>query len=144
MPDTIDAVIKQTESINKLQKQLQIDGDANERRYEHMFATYSLMKLINTMLVYFYLFLFTVIHVLFFEQYLRGIPRSEFWDSIWLTVFFLYPYLIFFIEYYIYEGFMYVVSIIYAQVYVPGDFDMIMTGTDMYKDPKQDEGVYNT
>jgi hypothetical protein len=48
--------------------------------------------------------------------------------------------LIFFFEYYIYEGFMYVVSLIYAQVYVPGDFDMIMTGTDMYKDPTPDDG----
>jgi len=139
-PNAIDAVTQQTDSIQKIQTQLQMDADANERKYEHMFASYSVMKLLNTALVYFYLFLFTMIHVLFFEQYLRGIPRSEFWDSVWLTVFFTYPYLIFFCEYYIYEGFMYVASLIYAQVYVPGDFDMIMTGTDMYKDPKPDDG----
>jgi hypothetical protein len=130
-----DTVKTQTDKITDAASKLQLDADANERKYEHMFETYSLMKLVNTGLVYFYLFLFTMIHVLFLEQYLRGIPRSEFWDSVWLTVFFIYPYLIFFFEYYIYEGFMYISSIIHSQVYVPGDFNNIITGTDMYKSP---------
>ncbi len=121
--------------INNAVQRLSVDIDTAERRYEHMFESYSLMKLVNTGLVYLYLFLFTMIHVLFFEQYLRGIPRSEFWDSVWLTVFFTYPYLIFFFEYYIYEGFMYIVSIVHSKIYVPGEFNSIVTGVDMYKSP---------
>jgi len=135
MSFSAESIKKQTDMINNAVQRLSVDIDTAERRYEHMFDSYSLMKLVNTGLVYFYLFLFTVIHVLFFEQYLRGIPRSEFWDSVWLTVFFTYPYLIFFFEYYIYEGFMYIVSIVHSKIYVPGDFNNIITGVDMYKNP---------
>ncbi len=130
-----ETIQKQTDMINNAVQRLSVDIDTAERRYEHMFESYSLMKLVNTGLVYLYLFLFTMIHVLFFEQYLRGIPRSEFWDSVWLTVFFTYPYLIFFFEYYIYEGFMYIVSIVHSKIYVPGEFNSIVTGVDMYKSP---------
>lgn len=135
MTFSTEPIIKQTEVIQSAAKQIRLDADANERRYEHMFGSFSIMKLVNTGLVYFYLLLFTTIHVLFFEQYLRGIPRSELWDSIWLTVFFVYPYLIFLIEYYIYEGIMYVNSLIHSKIYVPGDFNSIITGVDMYKSP---------
>lgn len=132
MTFSADPVAKQTEVIHATATKLQMESDANERRYEHMHERHSLMKLVNTGLVYFYLLLFTTIHVLFFEQYLRGVPRSELWDSIWLTVFFLYPYLIFLIEYYIYEGLMYLSALVHSKIYVPGDFNSIVTGVDMY------------
>lgn len=136
MTSSTDTVAKQTEVIHATATKLQLESDANERRYEHMHERHSLMKLVNTMLVYFYLLMFTTIHVLFFEQYLVGVPRSELWDSIWLTVFFLYPYLIFLIEYYIYEGIMYVNALIHSKIYVPGDFNSIVTGVDMYNSPE--------
>ena len=132
MTFSTEPIIKQTEVIQSAATKLQLESDANERRYEHMHERFSLMKLVNTVLVYFYLLLFTTIHVLFFEQYLVGVPRSEFWDTIWLTVFFLYPYLIFLIEYYIYEGVMYISSLIHSKIYVPGEFHAIVTGVDMY------------
>ena len=62
-----------------------------EQKNTYQYEMYSSLKTLNTVLVFFYLFLFTLIHVLFLEQYLRGVERSEFWDSVWLTVFFCYP-----------------------------------------------------
>ena len=117
--DTQGNTIK--EQISKYQKMSQYQTDM-----------YSSLKMVNTVLVFTYLFLFTLIHVLFLEQYLRGIPRSELWDTIWLTVFFLYPYLIYLVESSIYFGITYVLSFIYGKTYVY-DFDKWLMLMDFYR-----------
>jgi len=89
-----------------------------EQKNSYQYEMYSNMKTLNTVLVFFYLFLFTLIHLLFLEQYLRGIPRSEFWDSVWITVFFCYPYLMYLFEQGIYFIITYVSSYIYGKTYV--------------------------
>lgn len=91
---------------------------AYERKNNYQYEMFSNLKTVNTVLVFFYLFLFTLIHVLFLEQYLRGVERSEFWDTVWLTVFFLYPYLMYLFEQGVYFLVTYILSYIYGKTYV--------------------------
>lgn len=89
-----------------------------EQKNTYQYEMYSSLKTLNTVLVFFYLFLFTLIHVLFLEQYLRGVERSEFWDSVWLTVFFCYPYLMYLFEQGVYFCVTYILAYVYGKTYV--------------------------
>jgi hypothetical protein len=105
-----------------------------ERKNNYQYEMYLNLKTLNTVLVFFYLFLFTLIHVLFLEQYLRGIERSEFWDSVWLTVFFCYPYLMYLFEQGVYFVVTYVLAYIYGKTYVY-DFNSIFISPMYYANP---------
>ena len=100
----------------------------------YQYQMYSNLKTLNTVLVFFYLFLFTLIHVLFLEQYLRGIERSEFWDSVWLTIFFCYPYLMYLFEQGVYFVITYILAYIYGKTYVY-DFNSIFISPMYYANP---------
>jgi len=104
-----------------------------ERKNSYQYEMYSNLKILNTVLVFFYLFLFTLIHVLFLEQYLRGVERSEFWDSVWLTVFFCYPYLMYLFEQGVYFLVTYVLSYIYGKTYVY-EFNKLLVNPLYYTD----------
>lgn len=104
-----------------------------ERKNDYQYEMYSNLKILNTVLVFFYLFLFTLIHVLFLEQYLRGVERSEFWDSVWLTVFFLYPYLMYLFEQGVYFCITYILAYLYGKTYVY-DFNKLVMGSMYYTD----------
>jgi len=108
-----DYITRQTTDISNSLVQVKHDLAANERLAYYQAQMYTSMKYVNSFLLLIYIFLFTLIHVLFFEQYVRGIERSEFWDTIWLTVFFLYPYLIYLTEQGIYFAITYVLSFIW-------------------------------
>ena len=131
-----DYITRQTTDISNSLVQVKQDLAANERLAYYQTQMYTSMKYVNSFLLLIYIFLFTLIHVLFFEQYVRGIERSEFWDTIWLTVFFLYPYLIYLTEQGIYFAITYVLSFIYGESYVYR-FDQIMMMTDFYKPPPE-------
>ena len=104
-----------------------------EQKNNYQYDMYSNLKTINTVLVFFYLFLFTLIHVLFLEQYLRGVERSELWDSIWLTVFFCYPYLIYLFEQGVYFVITYIQAYFYGKTYVY-DFNSLFLSPLYYTD----------
>jgi hypothetical protein len=95
---------------------------------------YNSLKYINELFVVFYVVLFSVLHGLFLQQYLEGVKRDEVKDTIWLTFFFLYPYLIYYLEKNIYFGITYVLSLIYGQTYVY-EFDKLLLFTDFYNEP---------
>jgi len=75
-----------------------------------------------------------LIHILFLVQYAQGVKRSEIADSVWLSVFFFYPYLIYYVEQTIYTAITYALSFVYGKSYVY-QFDQILMMTDFYKDP---------
>ena len=112
-----------------------------ERKNDYQYEMYSNLKILNTVLVFFYLFLFTLIHVLFLEQYLRGVERSEFWDSVWLTVFFLYPYLMYLFEQGVYFLVTYILAYIYGKTYVY-DFNKLFI-SPLYYDDKIQSSITN-
>jgi hypothetical protein len=131
----VDKLVKdQNDKISAQKSQVAQKTSMYTRRANHQADMYMAVKYFNQFLIFFYLFLFTLIHVLFLEQYMRGIERSEFWDTIWLTFFFLYPYFIFLVEEYVYFGIAYVISFIYGQTYVH-EFDKILLMTDFYAEP---------
>jgi TM2 domain-containing membrane protein YozV len=127
-------IIDQNTQIQNTLTDVQNQETSYERLNEYQQDMYHAVKYVNTVLIVLYIFLFTVIHVLFLEQYLTGIERSEFWDTIWLTVFFFYPYFIYLVEQEVYFMISYIASFIYGNMYVY-QFDKIMTNTDFYSPP---------
>lgn len=94
---------------------------------------YQSIKFVNAILIAFYIFVFLVIHALLFKQYIEGVPRNEWKDTIWLTVFFLYPYVIYMIQSWIYKTVLYIWSMITGTIYIP-KFHRIFVASDYYKD----------
>lgn len=95
---------------------------------------YQGIKFVNAILIAFYIFVFLVLHVLLFKQYIEGVPRDEWKDSIWLTIFFLYPYVIYMIEAWLYKTFLYIWSMITGTIYIP-KFHRLFIMSDYYKAP---------
>ena len=127
----------QTAAINnefKVLKQLEMTGNVNNRKTEYQTEMTQSLQTINTYLLFFYYFLFLLIHVLLAEQYFRGIQRDEFIDTIWFTWFFLYPLVIYYIESYVYYAISYIMSFIYGTSYVY-KFNSLFINTDFYQDP---------
>lgn len=109
----------------------------NDKKAHYQTEMYESLKTVNTYILFFYYFLFILIHVLFAEQYFRGIKRNEVIDTIWFTWFFVYPAAIYYIEMYAYFGVMYVLSFIYGQSYVYS-FDKALLNTNFYLNPNPD------
>lgn len=101
---------------------------------KYQMQMYSSVKYINQILLILYCIIFIVIHFLFLVQYLQGVKRDEIADSVWLTVFFLYPYLIHYIEMTLYSMITYMLAFVYGQAYVY-EFDKLFMFTDFYSDP---------
>jgi len=105
-----------------------------QARANYQMTMYNSVKYVNQILIVIYLLLFSLIHVLFLVQYIQGVKRNEIADSVWLSVFFFYPYLIYYIEKTIYSAITYALSFVYGEAYVY-QFDQILMMTDFYKDP---------
>ena len=134
MASVLTAIEYQTTSI---QNEIPIiDSQANNYAEKSNYQTemYNSVKFVNQALLVFYVILFSVIHILFLVQYFNGVKRDEVSDTIWLTVFFWYPYLIYYLERSIYFCITYALSIIYGQTYVY-QFDQMLLFTDFYADP---------
>ena len=115
-------------------KQLEMTGNVNNRKTEYQTEMTQSLQTINTYLLFFYYFLFLLIHVLLAEQYFRGIQRNEFIDTIWFTWFFLYPLVIYYIESYVYYAVSYILAFLYGRAYVY-NFNSLFINTDFYQDP---------
>ena len=115
-------------------RQLEMSGNVNNRKTEYQMEMTQSLQTVNTYLLFFYYFLFLLIHVLLAEQYFRGITRNEMIDTIWFTGFFLYPLVIYYIESYLYFAFSYILAFIYGKSYVY-NFNSLLVNTDFYQDP---------
>ena len=137
-PDEIkNKIYAQTESINyeiNQLKQLEMTGNVNNRKTEYQTSMTQSLQTINTYLLFFYYFLFLLIHVLLAEQYFRGLKRDEMMDTIWFTWFFLFPLVIYYIEAYVYFAVSYMLAFIYGRSYVY-NFNDIMLQTNFYQAP---------
>ena len=134
----VDEIIGQTEILKReyeLNKNIETNRNVYETKTKYQMDMTASLKTVNTYLLFFYYFLFILIHVLFAEQYFRGIKRNEIVDAIVFTGFFIYPAVIYFIESYIYFGITYVLSYIYGNSYVY-QYDKLLMATDFYQDPK--------
>jgi hypothetical protein len=132
--DDISAQTIAIENETQKLKQLEMTGNINNRKTEYQTEMTQSLQTVNTYLLFFYYFLFLLIHVLLAEQYFRGIQRDEITDTIWFTWFFLYPLVIYYIESYIYFAFSYITAFIYGKAYVY-NFNSLLMNTDFYQEP---------
>jgi hypothetical protein len=124
-----------TTKIAELESQIRVE----ETNYRQTAQMHNTLRIVNNFLVLFYAFVFILIHVMYGIQYWNGVPRSELVDSIMLSVFFAYPYLIYSIQAYIYDMFAYLVKIVFGTSYIPS-LDLVIGNLSKFDmPPKQDD-----
>jgi hypothetical protein len=122
-----NAIIQQNEDVKNTLNSFESKSHYQTKMVESV-------KTVNTYLLFFYYFLFILIHVLFAEQYFRGVKRNELVDTLFFTWFFIYPAVIYYVEAYLYFAITYVWSFISGSSYV-FDFDKLFIKTDFYAEP---------
>jgi len=137
------AIEYQTESINSKIPQINDQSNTYKEKSKYQMEMYESVKFVNQFLLIFYIILFSVIHLLILVEYLKGTKRDEIADTVWLSVFFFYPYLMYYIESSIYFAVTYFLSLIYGQTYVY-QFDQLLLFTDFYSDPgAKDQSIFS-
>jgi hypothetical protein len=132
--DPMTAIEYQTNSIQTKIPQIEEQSNTYAEKAKYQMDMYNSVKFVNQVLLFSYVFLFTVIHVLLLVQYMTGVKRDEIADTVWLSFFFFYPYLIYYLERTIYFAITYFLSLIYGKTYVY-KFDEMLLFTDFYSDP---------
>ena len=135
----VNEIIAQTEVLKReyeTYRKIESDRDVYEKKTQYQREMTTSLKTANTYILFFYYFLFILIHGLFAEQYFRGIQRNEMVDAVVFTGFFVYPAIIYYLESYLYFGISYVLAYIYGKTYVY-QFDQMLTGTNFYQDPSE-------
>lgn len=122
----------QTKILNKTTSELEGEIGKYQQLSNQQNDMYESLKFINNVLVAFYIFVFMIIHVMLLKQYIDGVKRDEWKDTIWVSVFFLYPYMIYMIQTWIYKIGLYIWSMITGTVYVP-KFNRLFVTSDYYK-----------
>jgi hypothetical protein len=130
----MSAIEYQTNSIYSEIPKIKEQTDLYTGKTNYQMQMYNSIKYLNQILLFFYLLLFIIIHILLLVQYLQRVKRNEIADMVWLFFFFLYPYLIYYIEKTIYFCITYLLSLIYGKTYVY-EFDKLLLFTDYYADP---------
>ena len=133
------AIEYQTKSVKNEIIRIEENVNNYDEKTNYQTQMYNSIKFLNRGLLFFYIVIFIIIHILLLLQYLQGIKRDSVRDVIWLMFFFLYPYLIYYVEKTIYSGVTYLLSLIYGQTYVY-QFDNLFLFTDFYSDP----GTHNS
>jgi len=134
MGEPLNAIEYQTNSIHNEIPLIESKINNYIEKSNYQMQMYNSVKFVNEGLLFSYVVLFSVIHLLFLVQYLNGVARDEIADTVWLTVFFWYPYLIYYLEKTIYFSITYFLSLIYGKTYVY-QFDQLLLFTDFYSDP---------
>lgn len=111
----------------------QLDTNNQQQGYqEKMFHN---LESLNFFLQFVYAILFILTKVLILEQYYnKTVVRDHWTDTIILTLFFLYPFLIYSFEMYIYQFISTIIAYFYGTTNIP-HFDDLFTRTDFYKSP---------
>jgi hypothetical protein len=128
------AIEYQTDSINSKLPELNDQSNTYKEKTKYQMEMYESVKFVNQVLLMFYIILFSVIHLFILVEYVKGAKRDEIADTVWISVFFFYPYLIYYIESSIYFAVTYFLSLIYGQTYVY-QFDQLLLFTDFYSYP---------
>lgn len=119
------AVQTQNDILTAANADLQSQIRVVETNYRQTAQMQNTLHIFNNFLLFFYAFFFILIHVLYGVQYWQGVQRNEWVDSIMLTVFFVYPYVIYSIEAYIYDAVSFVIKIVFGTSYIPS-LDLVM------------------
>jgi len=134
MDKPLSAIEYQTNSIQNEIPTIVDKTNTYSEKTNYQMEMYNSIKFINQAFLVFYVILFSVIHILILVQYFQGVKRDEVADTVWITILFWYPYLIYYVERTIYFCITYVLSFIYGRTYVY-QFDQLLLFTDFYADP---------
>lgn len=124
----------QNRLLDKQIQELKNAGLRAERNADYQAQMYASLYVVNGILVFIYFVLFTVIHLLFLELYLRGIERNMITDTIVFTLFFVYPYALYTVERYVYVAITYVWAWLAGRTYLYR-FDRLFSSTSFYTNP---------
>jgi len=129
-----NAVTAQNASLKAKNAELESQIRVEETNYRYTAQMRNTLRIVNNFLLFFFAFIFTLIHVMYGVQYWNGVPRNEWVDSIMLTVFFLYPYLIYSIEAYIYGLIASLTKTFLGTTYIP-PLDLVMGNLSKFDMP---------
>jgi hypothetical protein len=129
-----NAVTAQNDSLKAQNAELESRIRVEETNYRQTAQMRNTLRIVNNFLLFFYAFIFTLIHVMYGVQYWNGIPRNEWVDSVMLTVFFVYPYLIYSIEAYIYDFIAALAKLFLGTSYIPS-LDLVMGNLSKFDMP---------
>lgn len=130
-----NTIVSQNQLIDQQTDEFYRNIDTMNQRYNYQTKMFHNLEFLNFGLIFIYTVIFILTKVLILEQYYKQtVVRDEWTDSIILTLFFLYPFLIYSVEMYLYDFIMMIVAYFYGMARVP-EFDDLLTGTDFYKNP---------
>jgi len=133
-----DTIVSQNQLIDQQTDEFHINIKTAQQRHDYQTKMFHNLEFLNFGMIFVYTVIFILVKVLILEQYYKQtVVRDEWTDSIILTLFFLYPFLIYSVEMYLYDFVMMIVSYFYGMSRVP-EFDDLLTGTDFYKNPSPD------
>ena len=130
------AVTAQNDNLNAQNAELESQIRVEETNYRQTAQMHNTLRIFNNFLLFFYAFIFTLIHVMYGVQYWNGVPRNEWVDSVMLSVFFLYPYLIYSVEAYIYDFVAALAKTFLGTSYIP-PIDLVMGNLSKFDMPSQ-------
>jgi hypothetical protein len=132
------AVSTQNSLIDSQSDELYHQIDTNNQNQAYQQKMFHNLESLNFFLQFIYAILFILTKVLILEQYYnKTVVRDEWIDSIVLTLFFLYPFLIYSVEMYIYQFISTIIGYLYGTTQIP-NFDDLFSQTDFYKPPGPD------
>lgn len=130
----MDAIVYQTDSVNKKKQETDETANTYTEKASYQMDMYHSVKFVNNILLTFYLIAFIIVHLMIFIEYLSGAKRNAIADIFWITILFLYPYLIYYLESKVYFMITYVLSLIYGKTYV-SNFDKLLLFNEYYAEP---------
>jgi hypothetical protein len=130
-----NTIVSQNQLIDEQTDEFYSFINTSNQKHEYQTKMFHNLEFLNFGLIFVYTIIFILVKVLILEQYYKQIVvRDEWTDTIILTLFFLYPFLIYSVEMYLYDFVMMIVAYFYGMSRIP-EFDDILTGTDFYKNP---------
>lgn len=130
------AVTAQNDSLKAQNAEVESRILVEETNYRYTAQMHNTLRIFNNFLLFFYAFIFILIHIMYGVQYWNGVARNEWVDSIMLTVFFSYPYVIYSIEAYIYDFIATLTKTFLGTSYIP-PLDTVMGNLSKFDMPPQ-------
>jgi hypothetical protein len=132
---TAELITNQTQIMEKQIHNLNELMGATEQKIALIDKQQQTFQLANLVLTFVYYGVLVAVKGLMLMHYLTGsVVRDEWVDTIALTFLFVYPYIIYPIEYWLYSAVAWVVGLVYNTTQIP-DMSTLVTGTNAYAPP---------
>lgn len=132
---TAELITNQTQIMEKQVDHLAELLGATEQKIAQIDKQQQTFQLANLVLTFVYYGVLVAVKGLMLMHYLTGsVVRDEWVDTIALTFLFVYPYIIYPIEYWLYSAVAWVVGLVYNTTKIP-DMSTLVTGTNAYAPP---------